>query len=393
MSAPAGRRRPGRAWLAGMAAAAALVTLAACGGGAPSGGANSTPYVSRSLSAQHRAAVNNPALDLGGTMGGKPAPGFTLTNQFGQKMSLRQFRGKVVLLAFIDSECTNVCPLTSVSMLQAQELLGAAGSKVALLAVNANPKATSVSDVMAFSRAHGMVNHWDFLTGPPAQLKSVWKKYNIAVEIQRGLIDHTPALLEIDPQGREQKIYLTQMAYDGLGQMAQLLAKEASRLLPGHPHLAKQESLAHIPGVKPTTTTTLKALPSGTVTLGPGHARLVMFFATWLTETSDLKKRLLGLDSYMQAARGGALPPLVAVDETASEPSVGRVRSFLASLGTPLSYPVGLDTTGRVADGYGVQDQPWFVLVSASGKIIWKHDSWLSVSALKSAVAHATGSG
>ena len=62
------------------------------------------------------------------------------------------------------------------------------------------------------------------------------------------------------------------------------------------------------------------------------------------------------------------------------------VRAYLADLG--LRYPVGMDTTGRVADGYGVQDQPWFTLVSASGKILWSHDGWLSLPALESAVAH-----
>jgi hypothetical protein len=41
-----------------------------------------------------------------------------------------------------------------------------------------------------------------------------------------------------------------------------------------------------------------------------------------------------------------------------------------------------------VADGYGVQDQPWFTLVSATGKILWTHDGWLSLPALESAVAH-----
>jgi hypothetical protein len=72
--------------------------------------------------------------------------------------------------------------------------------------------------------------------------------------------------------------------------------------------------------------------------------------------------------------------------------SLGPVRSYLAGLGQPLSYPVALDTTGRVADGYGVQDQPWFVLVSASGKILWSHDGWLALSALESAAEHAAGS-
>jgi hypothetical protein len=54
-----------------------------------------------------------------------------------------------------------------------------------------------------------------------------------------------------------------------------------------------------------------------------------------------------------------------------------------------LKYPVALDTSGRVADGYNVQDQPWFTLVSASGKVLWTHDGWLSLPALESAVQHA----
>jgi hypothetical protein len=44
-----------------------------------------------------------------------------------------------------------------------------------------------------------------------------------------------------------------------------------------------------------------------------------------------------------------------------------------------LGYPVALDTGGRLADGYGVQDQPWYVLTSASGRIVWQHDGWLPV--------------
>jgi hypothetical protein len=115
----------------------------------------------------------------------------------------------------------------------------------------------------------------------------------------------------------------------------------------------------------------------------------VLFFATWLSETSPLQKRLIGLNAYVRAARSGQLPGLVAIDEAVTEPSPGTARSFLAHLHSPLSYPVGLDTTGRIADGYGVQDQPWFALISASGKILWKHDGWLPVSALKAAARRA----
>jgi hypothetical protein len=98
---------------------------------------------------------------------------------------------------------------------------------------------------------------------------------------------------------------------------------------------------------------------------------------------------LTGGNAYVAVARRDGLPQLTAVDETVVEPSAQAVRAYLHSLGTPLSYPVALDTTGRTADGYGVQDQPWLDLVSSSGKVLWSHDGWLPPPALIVAVRHA----
>jgi cytochrome oxidase Cu insertion factor (SCO1/SenC/PrrC family) len=336
-----------------------------------------------------RAAAANPDLDPGTSLGGTPAPDFALTNQFGQRISLSAFRGKVVIMAFTDSECTTICPLTTQSMLAAKDLLGAAGNQVQLLSVDANPAATKVSDVLAYSRSHGMVNQWDFLTGTVPELKHVWQAYKIYVQVVQGQIDHTPALYIIDQRGREQKVYLTTMAYASITQAAQLLAQGAANLLPSHPRLASTQSLAFIGGLAPGKPATLPALSSGSVTIGPGQPHLVVFFATWLDETSDLRAELLGLSQYARSARASGLPSLVAVDEEATEPSLVAVRAYLAGLGQPLGYPVALDTTGRLADGYGVQDQPWYVLTSATGAIVWKHDGWLSPSQLTADVRTA----
>ncbi len=249
---------------------------------------------------------------------------------------------------------------------------------------------------MDYSRVHGMINQWDFLTGSLAQLKSVWKSYDIAVQIESGQIDHTPALYVVDQQGKLQKVYLTQMAYSSITQSAQVLATEVAGLLPSHPKLKSLRSLGAIPAQTPAATVSLPAAApaaggtggasAGTVTLGPGQARLVVFFATWLTETSDLKSELTNLNAYAKTAAGKHLPALTAVDETVTEPSAAAVTSYLHQLGS-LSYPVALDETGRVADGYGVQDQPWLVLVSKSGKITWQHDGWVSLAALEKAAA------
>jgi hypothetical protein len=152
--------------------------------------------------------------------------------------------------------------------------------------------------------------------------------------------------------------------------------------------LTHAESLAYITGQTPHDTVKLATTKTGTtVTLGPGKARLTVFFVTWLSEIGDLKSQLTGLNQYTKTASAQHLPALTAVDEAVTEPSTTSVQTYLQGLGQPLDYPVGLDTTGRVADGYGVQDQPWFVLTSASGKIVWSHDGWLSTSQLTTAVA------
>jgi cytochrome oxidase Cu insertion factor (SCO1/SenC/PrrC family) len=370
-----------------------LTALAGCGASASSGSSTGMSSAGMQANPAASAAEMNPNLDLGSSLGRQPAPDIKLVNQFGQPMSLSQFRGKVVMLGFEDSECTTVCPLTTQSMLQAKQMLGAAGDQVQLLGVDANPTATSVANVLAYSRAHGLVNQWDFLTGSVAQLKAVWSAYHIAVQIEKGQIDHTPALFVIDQQGREQKLYLTQMAYSSVAQSAEVLADELSSLLPGHPRVASQESLASITAQGPSDHVALSSATSGTnIVLGPGAPRLMMFFATWLSEVSNLKSELIDGNAYAATARKDGLPPLVAVDETVVEPSAQAVRTYLGSLGTTLNYPVALDTTGRVADGYGVQDQPWLALVSASGQIIWSHDGWLPVPALISAVKHAVKS-
>jgi cytochrome oxidase Cu insertion factor (SCO1/SenC/PrrC family)/thiol-disulfide isomerase/thioredoxin len=331
-------------------------------------------------------------LDPGTAVPGR-APDFTLTDQFGRPVSLHQFRGSVVILAFNDSQCTTVCPLTTTAMVDAKRLLGAAGSRVRLLGIDANPTATAIKDVLAYSQVHGMTREWDFLTGSLGALRRVWAGYHIEVEIEHGQIDHTPALFVIGPSGRFGKVYLTQMSYDSIDQQAQLLAQEASSLLPGHPRVDSSLSYAEVPSIAPTASVSLPGAAGSSVRLGPGGPRLLAFFATWDSEVTDLGKQLEALGRYQAAARADRLPTLTAVDEGSVEPSPAALGRFLARLGHPLAYPVAIDRTGRVADGYEVQDEPWLVLVSSSGRILWYYDvstsGWLSARALVAQVRAA----
>jgi cytochrome oxidase Cu insertion factor (SCO1/SenC/PrrC family)/thiol-disulfide isomerase/thioredoxin len=377
---------PSRLWLA--IALIALVAIVVSGVTLTSGG---TQPASSALE-------SNPYLDPGTHLSGV-APDFTLTDQFNRPVSLRSFRGKVVILAFNDAECTTICPLTTTAMVDARALLGSAGSQVQLLGIDANPTATTVGDVRGYSELHGMVRQWHFLTGSLAALKQVWKAYKIEVAIEQGQIDHTPALFVIDPQGRLARLYLTQQSYAAVGQLGQLLAQAASSLLPNHPRVRSRLSYAEIAGVAPNVNTVVPRSDGEPISLGPGRGtapRLYLFFATWDQEVTNLARALDALNAYQSAAAHGRLPALTAVDEASVEPSAGALPSFLAKLPHRLGYPVAIDQSGRVADGYGVQDEPWFVLASPTGRILWYYDvstsGWLSRAALekqvRSALAH-----
>ena len=155
----------------------------------------------------------NPATyAIGGfPMTGKLAPDFTLTDQFGHAVTLSALRGHEVVLAFIDSRCKTLCPLTAEIMYDAKIALGASvASRIELVAVNANPTATSVVTVQAWSLAHGLLHQWVFLTGTAQQLWSVYHSYNVAVQVNSGgLVAHDPITFIIDAQGHERLYFET----------------------------------------------------------------------------------------------------------------------------------------------------------------------------------------
>ena len=53
-----------------------------------------------------------------------PVSVFRLTDQFGRSVSLASFRGRVVVLTFLDPVCTSDCPLIAQEMRAADQMLG-----------------------------------------------------------------------------------------------------------------------------------------------------------------------------------------------------------------------------------------------------------------------------
>ena len=182
------------------------------------------------------------------------------------------------------------------------------------------------------------------------------------------------------------------MAYASIPQQAQLIAGGLSRLLPGHPALHGSVPMTLDRGISPVTSASLPVIggdrQAGHVLLGPAHPHVIVFLASWDSEVSDLTAELRMLAGYQRQAPRRGWPSVVAVDESRTEASPAALTRLLAQAGgARLGYPVVADPTGRLADGYAVQDLPWIEITSAAGKIRYDHDGWLPAASLTRAAA------
>ena len=133
-----------------------------------------------------------------------PAPDFTLTSQNGVPMSLREFRGKVVAVAFIFASCTDICPMLTANMARVKDKLGSAfGSDIAFVSITVDPERDTPEVLKQYAENFNAdVKGWSFLTGDPAIVHEVGRKYGvIARTTANGDVDHTLLTSLVDPNG------------------------------------------------------------------------------------------------------------------------------------------------------------------------------------------------
>ena len=137
----------------------------------------------------------------------RPAPAFSLTDQYGHVISLASLRGRPVVLNFMDPHCVDICPLVAQELRDAEADLTPRARNTVFLAINVNPYAHTTANVLAFSRTHLLttIPTWHFLTGPVASLARVWHAYGIEVRAPSPTADviHTAATYFIDAAGHE----------------------------------------------------------------------------------------------------------------------------------------------------------------------------------------------
>jgi protein SCO1 len=144
----------------------------------------------------------------GTNLGGTPAPNFLLKDQFGNSISLAQFKGMPVVLTFFYTHCPDVCPLTAEKIHTTMQSLGSNAQHIAVLAVSMDPKGDTAINAQNFAQAHRLGNYFYYLLGTHSQLAPVWASYSVDAQAatSSGTVDHSTAVYVIDKKGNERAL-------------------------------------------------------------------------------------------------------------------------------------------------------------------------------------------
>jgi protein SCO1/2 len=138
---------------------------------------------------------------------GLRAPDFELRDQDGEPISMREFRGRPVLVTFLYTTCEETCPL------QAQTVRGALdelGHDVPAIAIAVDPPRDTPERARAFLADQRALGRLDFVLGSRAELRPLWKGF--AIQPQSVTQEHQARFTLVDERGYQRVGYPGQQA-------------------------------------------------------------------------------------------------------------------------------------------------------------------------------------
>lgn len=129
-------------------------------------------------------------------------PNVTLLNQDGKKVNLRAIvdSGKPVIVDFIFTTCTTICPVLSAGFSNLRAELGESADKVQLISISIDPEHDRPEQLKEYLSRFNAGAGWDFLTGSRDDVGRVLKAFDAFVVDK---MSHEPLYLLRGPNSDE----------------------------------------------------------------------------------------------------------------------------------------------------------------------------------------------
>lgn len=148
---------------------------------------------------------------------GEEVPDFSFTNQSGRHISLKQYRGKILLVTFIYTRCPfpDFCPRVSGNFAEIYNQIGSnpdlAGTHLLSISFDPEHDTPKLLRDYGFSVAHthetALFNRWEFAAPRAADLTKITDFFALTVKSEGGTITHNLSTAVIDPDGKIAKWY------------------------------------------------------------------------------------------------------------------------------------------------------------------------------------------
>lgn len=122
------------------------------------------------------------------------APDVVLTDYNDKSVNLRALLASndPVMMNFVFTTCSTICPVTTKVMSDVPALLGREGAKLRMISISIDPENDTPLQLKAYARSFGAGDRWTFLTGGTADVKAV----QLAFDNYRGdKMNHEPVTL------------------------------------------------------------------------------------------------------------------------------------------------------------------------------------------------------
>ena len=122
----------------------------------------------------------------------EPVPDFNLTDQNGNNISLSDYRGKVVVVAFIFTSCPDVCPAIEHTLNFVDYKLPDHGieNDIQILSITIDPARDTVETLKEYTDTNAF--DWPHLTSSnPDDLVQVWNDWNVVVDNDHVYANHS----------------------------------------------------------------------------------------------------------------------------------------------------------------------------------------------------------
>jgi protein SCO1/2 len=149
---------------------------------------------------------------------GQEIPDFVLTNQDGKRISLKQYRGKALLLTFIFTRCPRpeFCTLMSTNFADLSKKMQANPAlkeRTHLLSITIDPAYDTPQVLRSYGSAHTgeytqeKFTHWEFATGKPEEIRRIAEYFGLTYFEEKQQITHSLRTAIIAPDGKVYKVY------------------------------------------------------------------------------------------------------------------------------------------------------------------------------------------